>query len=83
MQRILLVTAASTLQTGAAGDKAVTKHRLVSPKEASASFACGVSHDGTCINGVSIGDGRNRPCVWERPARSTTPASSSYQSEKG
>jgi hypothetical protein len=66
MQRMLLVTAASTLQTGAAGDKAVTKHRPVSPKEDSASFACGVPHDGTCVSGISIGDGRYRACAWGR-----------------
>lgn len=34
-------------------------------KDDSASFACGVTRDGTCISGVSIGDGRNRACVWE------------------
>jgi hypothetical protein len=83
MERILFVMAAPTLQTGAAGDKAVTKHRLVSPKEDPASFACGVSRDGTRISGVLIGDRCNRACVWERPARSTTSASSGYQSEKG
>ena len=32
----------------------------------SASFACGVTRDGTCVSGVSIGDGRARACVWER-----------------
>jgi uncharacterized membrane protein len=32
----------------------------------SASFACGVSRDGTRISGVSIGDRRNRACVWDR-----------------
>lgn len=31
-----------------------------------ASFACGVSRDGTCISGVSVGDNRNRACVWDR-----------------
>jgi probable HAF family extracellular repeat protein len=35
-------------------------------KDDSASFACGVTSDGTCISGVSIGDGRTRGCVWER-----------------
>jgi uncharacterized membrane protein len=34
-------------------------------KDDSASFACGVTRDGTCISGVSIGDGRTRACVWE------------------
>jgi hypothetical protein len=32
----------------------------------SASYACGVTRDGTCISGVTIGDGRIRACVWER-----------------
>jgi uncharacterized membrane protein len=31
-----------------------------------ASFACGVTRDGTCISGVSVGDNRIRACVWER-----------------
>ena len=35
-------------------------------KDDLASFACGVTRDGTCISGVSIGDGRIRACVWER-----------------
>jgi uncharacterized membrane protein len=35
-------------------------------QEDSASFACGVTRDGTCISGVSVGDGRIRACVWER-----------------
>ena len=35
-------------------------------KDDSASFACGVSRDGTCISGVSVGDNRNRACIWER-----------------
>jgi uncharacterized membrane protein len=30
------------------------------------SYACGVTRDGTCISGVSIGDGRIRACTWER-----------------
>jgi uncharacterized membrane protein len=32
----------------------------------SASFACGVTRDGTRISGVSVGDGRIRACVWDR-----------------
>jgi uncharacterized membrane protein len=35
-------------------------------KDDSASFASGVTRDGTCISGVSIGDNRTRACVWER-----------------
>ncbi len=35
-------------------------------KDNSASFACGVTRDGTCISGVSVGDGRIRACVWNR-----------------
>ena len=38
-------------------------------KEDSASFACGVTRDGTCISGYSIGDNRVRACVWERRGR--------------
>lgn len=32
----------------------------------SASYACGVSRDGTRISGVAVGDGRVRACVWDR-----------------
>ena len=35
-------------------------------KDDSASFACGVTRDGTCISGFSVGDDRVRACVWER-----------------
>jgi probable HAF family extracellular repeat protein len=35
-------------------------------KDDSASLACGVTRDGTCISGFSIGDNRVRACVWER-----------------
>jgi uncharacterized membrane protein len=35
-------------------------------KDDSASFACGVTRDGTCISGVSVGDNRIRACVWDR-----------------
>ena len=35
-------------------------------KDDSASLACGVAGDGTCISGLSIGDNRVRACVWER-----------------
>jgi probable HAF family extracellular repeat protein len=35
-------------------------------KDDSASLACGVTRDGTCISGFSIGDNRIRACVWER-----------------
>ena len=47
-------------------DEAMGIHGLGALKDDSASFACGVSRDGTCISGVSIGDGRTRACVWER-----------------
>jgi uncharacterized membrane protein len=30
------------------------------------SYACGVTRDGNCISGVSIGDGLIRACIWER-----------------
>ena len=35
-------------------------------KDDSASFACDVTRDGTCISGVSVGEGRVRACIWER-----------------
>jgi probable HAF family extracellular repeat protein len=47
-------------------DEATGIRGLGALKDDSASFACGVSRDGTCISGVSLGDGRNRACIWER-----------------
>jgi uncharacterized membrane protein len=32
----------------------------------SASFACGVTRDATCISGISVGEGRIRACIWQR-----------------
>ena len=45
-----------------------------------ASLACGISRDGRRISGFSVGDNRNRACVWDaraipgrpRPCRITT-----------
>jgi uncharacterized membrane protein len=47
-------------------DEAAGIRGLGALKDDSASFACGVSRDGSCISGVSVGDGRTRACVWER-----------------
>jgi uncharacterized membrane protein len=41
-------------------------HGIGTLHDDSASYACGVSRDGTCISGVSVGDGRVRACVWDR-----------------
>ena len=35
-------------------------------KDDLASFACGITKDGSRISGYSIGDNRIRPCVWDR-----------------
>ena len=50
-------------------DEATGIRGLGALKDDSASFACGVTRDGTCISGVSIGDNRVRACVWERDGR--------------
>ena len=47
-------------------DEAAGIRGLGALKDDMASFACGVTRDGKCISGVSIGDGRTRACVWER-----------------
>ena len=47
-------------------DEATGIRGLGALKDDSASFACGVSRDGTRISGVSVGDNRIRACVWER-----------------
>ena len=47
-------------------DEATGIRGLGALKDDSASFACGVTRDGTCISGVSVGDGRIRACVWNR-----------------
>ena len=39
----------------------------------SASFATGVSRDGTRISGLSVGENRMRPCVWERTSGDPRP----------
>jgi hypothetical protein len=38
-----------------------------------ASVACGISGDGRRISGYSVGNGRIRPCYWERQADRWTP----------
>jgi uncharacterized membrane protein len=47
-------------------DEATGIRGLGALKDDSASFACGVTRDGTCISGASVGDNRIRACVWER-----------------
>lgn len=47
-------------------DEATGIRGLGALKDDTASFACGVTRDGTCISGASVGDGRIRACVWER-----------------
>jgi probable HAF family extracellular repeat protein len=47
-------------------DEATGIRGLGALKDDSASFACGVTRQGTCISGVSVGDNRVRACVWER-----------------
>ena len=47
-------------------DEATGIRGLGALKDDSASFACGVTRDGTCISGVSVGNNRIRACVWER-----------------
>jgi probable HAF family extracellular repeat protein len=47
-------------------DKASGIHGLGALDGDSASFACGVTRDGKCISGVSVGEGRIRACTWER-----------------
>jgi uncharacterized membrane protein len=47
-------------------DEATGIRGLGALNDDSASFACGVTRDGTCISGVSVGDNRVRACVWER-----------------
>jgi uncharacterized membrane protein len=47
-------------------DEAMGIRGLGALKDDSASFACGVTRDGACISGVSVGEGRIRACVWAR-----------------
>jgi hypothetical protein len=47
-------------------DEATGIHGLGVLKDDITSFASGVTRDGTCVSGVSIGDNRIRACVWER-----------------
>jgi uncharacterized membrane protein len=46
-------------------DEAKGMRGLGALKDDSASYACGVSRDGTRICGVTVGDNRIRACVWE------------------
>ncbi len=47
-------------------DEAAGIRGLGALKDDSASLASGVTRDGTCISGISLGGGRTRACVWER-----------------